>query len=96
MSGFDADGDARRLAARSGDLGQRLQLGSDSNVEAENALVKPSAISSRVLPTPEKMILSPHAGGAGAPELASGDDVHAGAEARQGRQNRWLELAFIA
>ena len=58
-------------------------------------LSRPSAISSRVLPTPENTIRSPGTPGRqGPPQLALGHDVHTGAQAGQGPQDRLVRVGL--
>ncbi len=69
----DAKRDARDPPARSGDLGERLQLGLGFDVEAEDVLIERQRHFGAGLADPGKDdLVAGHAGGAGAAQLALG------------------------
>ena len=96
--GIDADGDRRAAPRATRDLGERLQLGLGLDVEAAGCRSsRPSAISARVLPTPEKMIFSPGTPAARARRNSPSETTSMPAPSRASVvSTAWLELAFIA
>ena len=94
---IDADGDGRDRAARRRHGRKRFELRFGLHVEAKDAFVEPRSISARVLPTPEKMILSPGTPAARArlnsPSLTTSIPAPSAASVLS---TAWLELAFIA
>ena len=76
---------------------QRLQFRLRFDVEAQDVLLEPEAISARVLPTPEKMMRSPGTPAARArlssPSLTTSMPAPSRASVAS---TAWFELAFIA
>ena len=93
----DADGDrrARPLAAATSE--RASSSGSDSTLKQRMPSSIPSAISARVLPTPEKMILSAGTPAARARRSSPSETTSMPAPSRASVvSTAWLELAFIA
>ena len=69
---------------------------SDSTLKQRMSSSSAAAISRRILPTPENvMLLARHADSASAAQFALRDDVHPGAELRQRSEHGLLEFALI-
>ena len=92
---IDAKGDARDPPARRRDLGERLQLRLGFDVEAEDVFVEPQRhLGAGLADAGKNDLVGGHAGGAGAAQFALGDDVHARAQTRQGREHRLVGVGL--
>ena len=92
---IDAKGEARDASARRGDLRERLQLRLGFDVEAENILLERQRhFGAGLADAGKNDLVRGHAGGAGAAQLALGDDVHPGAQARQGGEHRLIGIGL--
>ncbi len=93
--GVDAQRNARRAAQAHGFLAQDFELGLALDIEAEDVLLKRKGDLIARLADPGKDDLGGrHTGSPRAPELALGDDVHAGSEARKRRQHRLVGVGL--
>ena len=91
--GIDADRNRRLHPFRQGHLGERRHLRLALDVEAQDAGVEARGhLGARLADAREDDALARHPGGARAAQLALRDDVHAGAEAREGLQHRLVGI----
>ena len=91
---IDAQRDMGALPVRRRNPEMVSSSGSELDIEAEDALVERGAISSPVLPTPEKVILPRDAGGARAGEFAARHHVHAGADFGEQGEHRLIGVGL--
>ena len=90
---IDADRDVGDAALAGGDRGQQFELALGLDVDAENPFVdRERELARGLADAGEHDLVRRDAGGAGALELAFGDDVGAGAELRQRAQHRLIGI----
>ena len=93
--GIDAQRHVRGVSEALGHLAQRAQLGLALDVEAEDALLqRVGHLLARLADAGEDDLVCRHAGGERAPQLALGDDVHAGAKLGERAQHRLVRVGF--